>query len=347
MGALILCYHHINYGERINPDNFEDNLKTLKREGFVPISLYEIEEYISKGENPPKRSVHITFDDGYADNFVYAYPILKKYGYLATIFIIASKVASNLKRATYDELISMNMAYEANNLLEKSKYVSWEELKELAESKIFSIGSHSYSHRACFSSKKVVKFNDTGTIEWLYELTKDKRLGIPIFEKRWDCATRCIKDDENLRNYLANFVSKHGGMLFLRNKDYKRILVKELRKYIRDNNIKFELENENGRATRIKKEIHTSKALIEEKLHVNVDFFCYPWGNYDSISIAEVKKASYRGALTLNVGLNTKDTNPYLLKRVEVRSGDWLKQRIGIYKRDLLSSIYSKIWHKI
>lgn len=347
MGALILCYHHINYQERIEPENFENNLKTLKKEGFKPIRLTDIYDYISKGKNPPKKSVHITFDDGYADNFLYAYPILKKYGFYATIFVIAGKVAENIKRATYDELVSMNISQEANELLEKSKFVSWEELKELVESGLFEVGSHSYSHKACFSSKRVVKFNNTGTIEWLYELTGDKRLGIPVYEKKWDCAARCLKDDEGLRDYLADFVSKKGGMLFLKNHNYKKILTRQLKKYVRENGVKFETEDEKERTERIKKEIYDSKTTIEEKLGIKANFFCYPWGDYDSITVEHIKNAGYKGALTLNVGLNTKDTNPYMLKRVEVRGGNWLSKRLGIYKSDLLSAAYSKIWHKV
>ncbi len=347
MGALILCYHHISYGERIDPDNFEENLKTLKKEGFTPIKLSEIYNYIASGKNPPKKSVHITFDDGYADNFIYAYPLLKKYGFYATIFVIANKVANDIKRATYDELVSMKISQKVDDLLSKSKYVSWEELSLMLKSGNFEVGSHSLNHRACFSSKKIVTFNNSGTIEWLYELTGDKRLGIPVYEKKWDCAARCIKDDLNLRNYLADFVSQKGGMLFFKQKNARKIMLKECKKYLRKHTVSFEIESEQDRLTRLKKEITDSKALIENNLNTNADFFCYPWGNYDTILIDEIKKASYEGALTLEIGLNTKNTNPFLLKRVEVRGGKWLNKRLGIYKSTLFSSLYSKVYRKI
>lgn len=348
MGALILCYHHINYGERINPDNFEDNLLNLKKRGFKPIRLEEIYEYISSGKNPPKKSVHITFDDGYADNFIYAYPLLKKYGYYATIFIIANRVASNIKRATYDELVSMNIAHKVKELIDKSMYVSWEELKDMVSSGIFEVGSHSLNHAACFSSKKIVKFNNTGTIEWLYELTKDKRLGIPVFEKRWDCATKCIHDDKKLRDHMAEFVSKKGGMLFFKNKkSAMNILFRECKKYLKRSSVEFKEEDDEKRKMRMRAEIYGSKMLIEKKKNIKTDFFCYPWGDYDSIAINEIKNAQYKGAVTLNVGINSKDTDPYLLKRVEVRSGNWLQKRLNIYKSDFLSSLYSKVYRKI
>ncbi len=348
MGALILCYHHIDYGERIDPNNFESNLLTLKKEGFRPITLKEIYEYISSGRNPPKKSVHITFDDGYADNFIYAYPLLKKYGYYATIFVIANKVANNIKRATYEELVSMNIAHKVKELIDKSRYVSWEELGEMVSSGIFEVGSHSSNHTACFSSKKIEKFNDTGTIEWLYELTKDRRLGIPVFEKKWDCATKCIEDDVKLRDYLADFVSKKGGVLFFKNKkSAMNTLFKECRKYLKRNSVEFKYENDERQKERIKMEIYDSKTIIEKNVNAKVDFFCYPWGDYDSVAIEEVKKAQYKGALTLDVGVNTKNTDLYLLKRAEVRGGKWLSKRLNIYKNDFISSLYSRVYRRI
>ena len=40
-----------------------------------------------KGKNIPEKSIVLTFDDGYADIWIYAYPLLKKYGMCGTVFI--------------------------------------------------------------------------------------------------------------------------------------------------------------------------------------------------------------------------------------------------------------------
>ncbi len=347
MATLILCYHHIDYGERIDPETFEQNIVTLIKKGFHPITLTEMCRYIRRGEDPPYKSVHITFDDGYADNYFYAYPILKKYGFFATIFVIASRVASSIKRATSEELASLGITQEKEQLLEKSPYVSWEELDEMVKSGIFEVGSHSLTHSACFASKRIVKFNDTGNIEWLYRLTGDKRLGIPIYEKKWDCATLCLQDDKNFRDFLAEFVSENGGKLFFKDKKKAyRTLYKLCKYYLKHYPVEFKQEDELTRFERMKKEICGSKVLIEEKLNRHVDFFCYPWGDYDILSVNEVRKC-YKAAVTLDVGLNDGGTYPYLLKRVEVRGGDWLEKRLKIYSSPFLTSLYAKVYHKL
>lgn len=67
-------------------------MKCLKENGYNVISLNELYQYYTEGTPIPKNSVVITFDDGYENNYVYAYPILKEFGYKATIFVITSKI---------------------------------------------------------------------------------------------------------------------------------------------------------------------------------------------------------------------------------------------------------------
>jgi len=348
MGALILCYHHINYGERIDPEIFEENLITLKKHNFSPVKLVDIYEHIVNGKKIPKKSVHITFDDGYADNFIYAYPLLKKYGFFATEFIIANRIVSGRKRANYDELKSMNLTHTIGQMLKDSQYLSWEEISEMSQSGIFEIGSHSLNHNACFSSDKMRKFNNGDAGSWFYTYAQDKRLGIPVYEKKWECAADCLRDDLKLRDYLADYVKSKGGVFFVKHSNYKRILFKKCREYVRKHKLNMHFEERGKRILKIKHEIADSKQFIEDKLNENVKFFCYPWGDYDELSKNAIQKSGYFGALTLNVGLNNRKTDPYLMKRVEVRGKkNWLKKRLKIYGNKIMSSVYSKIYHKI
>jgi len=343
MGTLILCFHRINYNERISPEEFETIIEILIEENFKPIKLKDAFGYLERGESPPKRTVHITFDDGYSDNYLFAYPILKKYQFYATIFVIANKVASSIKRATYDELVGMNIADQLKSLEAKSKFVSWEELKTMVDSGIFEVGSHSLNHRACFSSNRVHKFNDGNGYEWFFELTNDRRLGVPIYEKKWDCATLCMKDDIALRNHMAEFVKEKGGILFMNKPIAQKLLKKEFKRYIKKQKPEFVYESKKEKLKRTEREIKESKELIEENLGAKIDFFCYPWGDYDVDVIYELQKNNYKAGFTLNVGLLEKNNYPYLLPRVEVRSAKWLKKRLKIYGTNSMAKIYSKI----
>jgi len=97
MKIPILMYHSISdshdyqelpcacrpIGYRIGAGVFEDHLAVLKQDGWSTISL---EELVS-GNNLPQKAAVITFDDGYADNYHTALPLLLRYGFKATFFI--------------------------------------------------------------------------------------------------------------------------------------------------------------------------------------------------------------------------------------------------------------------
>lgn len=92
----VLMYHHVNDFREdsitISQGNFESQIKYLKEAGYNSISLPEMFEIMYGRATPPKKPVLITFDDGYADNLVYAFPILKKYQMKAAIFVTTSLV---------------------------------------------------------------------------------------------------------------------------------------------------------------------------------------------------------------------------------------------------------------
>lgn len=97
----VLMYHHLLKEEEYYYDNnpaaitveaFEEQMAYLHKYGFNTITLLELEKFLKGELEVPKRSVVITFDDGYSSNYQYAYPILKKYGFEASIFLITHSV---------------------------------------------------------------------------------------------------------------------------------------------------------------------------------------------------------------------------------------------------------------
>ena len=94
-GIPVLLYHHVNNDDTdmpaltLSPAEFENQIRQLDAAGFKTISPDELLGYMWGNKvNLPKKPLLITFDDGYADNYTYAFPILKKYGYKATIFMV-------------------------------------------------------------------------------------------------------------------------------------------------------------------------------------------------------------------------------------------------------------------
>src|SRR6267378_6815015 len=85
--VLVLCYHSVHPLKSFrsaSPELFEHHLHWLSGHcKVIPFSKI----FNALSEKPDWPSVAITFDDGYADNYEYAFPLLQKYGLVATFFL--------------------------------------------------------------------------------------------------------------------------------------------------------------------------------------------------------------------------------------------------------------------
>lgn len=98
----VLMYHSINYDPkfpgnqvRIPKAKFAAQMKWLHDNGYHTLTMSELYKAVENREQVPEKSVVLTFDDGYEDNYQNAYPILQEYGFKATIFMITNEIGDN------------------------------------------------------------------------------------------------------------------------------------------------------------------------------------------------------------------------------------------------------------
>jgi peptidoglycan/xylan/chitin deacetylase (PgdA/CDA1 family) len=98
--AAILAYHSVvedpqltDYilGSSRSRAHFERHIETLARK-FSPVTIDDVAEFANSGKRLPPRAVAVTFDDGFADNYEVALPILSRYGVPATFYIMVDAV---------------------------------------------------------------------------------------------------------------------------------------------------------------------------------------------------------------------------------------------------------------
>ena len=103
----ILTYHNIGYekvGHVVSSDNFSRQMEYIKKNGYEVITLDELVNSIKSKKNLKRNKVVITIDDGYQDNFEYAYPVLKKFGFPATIFLVTDAIGNKKGFLNWDEV---------------------------------------------------------------------------------------------------------------------------------------------------------------------------------------------------------------------------------------------------
>ena len=86
----VLLYHGISNGRRsrnILLETFSDQMRALAAEGYEPITMLQLSDYVDGKANLPNKPIIITFDDARLDSFRFADPVLKKYNLKATMFV--------------------------------------------------------------------------------------------------------------------------------------------------------------------------------------------------------------------------------------------------------------------
>lgn len=110
-GVPVLNYHQVNdknYSPlTVQVQHFEQEMDYLETNGYHTITLDELYDYLTTGKELPEKPVVITFDDGYTDNYEYAFPILKEHGMKATLFMIGDSINTN-RFLTSAQLIEMD-----------------------------------------------------------------------------------------------------------------------------------------------------------------------------------------------------------------------------------------------
>lgn len=137
----VLFYHHIQpleeadkFNERslsVSPENFQSHIRYLQDRGYTLVTLNELVSHLIHREKLDKAAV-ITLDDGYEDNYLYAYPIIKKFNTPITIALSTWYVGR------FD------------------RHLTWKQVKEMYASGLVKFVSHSFSHRSLAISDEMI-----------------------------------------------------------------------------------------------------------------------------------------------------------------------------------------------
>lgn len=121
----VFTYHSIGMNRSdisvdVSDGNFARQMAFISRNKYKVISFEDMAGILRDNKPFPVKSVVLTFDDGYKNNYLRAFPVLKKYGFPAALFVVSSYVKGG-------------------------ESISWGQIREMAENGI-TIGSHTVNH---------------------------------------------------------------------------------------------------------------------------------------------------------------------------------------------------------
>lgn len=129
----IVLYHSVMVnGDRysVTPAEFENDLKYFIKSGYTSVTMSDLIEFVYNDVSLPQKPIVISMDDGFYNNYKYAYPLLKKYNTKAVLSIVG-KYSDNFTR-----IKSENLSY---------SHVTWDQVREMSESGLIEIQNHTYN----------------------------------------------------------------------------------------------------------------------------------------------------------------------------------------------------------
>ena len=315
--GIILTYHRVADLEHdpwqlgVSPRRFEEQMQVLKKYGR-PVQMREIGEtlnHFSLGQ----RKVVVTFDDGYADNFQNARPILQKYGIPATFFITTGAINSR-EEFWWDEIGRLTLA-----------------ASRVPDTFEMTIKGTHYRWLINSEDKETVSEN---------QLLADGILpnGTTLSKKRfyyilWQILNRLSGEE---RKTVLKEIAQWAGQSSEARPDHLPMTSEELKSLASDKLFEIGAHTVcHPMLSRLsereqEKEIVRSKQDLEDILDRPVASFAYPHGDYTEETVKMVKKNKFKYACTVTPKRIAKNSDPFRLSRFGVSnwSGDQFEEKI-------------------
>ncbi|MGI8640129.1 MAG: polysaccharide deacetylase family protein [Pyrinomonadaceae bacterium] len=282
--VLILMYHR--FGTEKNPykvsgAEFAAHLEYLGKHNRV-LPLAETLDYLKNEKSLPPNTVVITIDDGYADTYEIAFPILKKFGFPATLFAVTDFLDG--KCWLWTDFLRYVVTRTKQNFC-SIEFENYDKIETDLAGKLQRLET-----AGRINSRLKLQPNEQKEAK-IKEIAKSLGVEIPALPTKefapitWKQAREM--DANNLK--IESHTVTHPILT-------------------------------NVVQTQLDFELQTSKQRLESILDRKVEHFCYPNGSFNETVWQSVKNNNYKCAVTTNYGFNEKQANQFLLNRISAQS---------------------------
>lgn len=294
---VILTYHRVlpaehparkteQPGMMISPDALERHLVLMRSLGAEFVSLNSWLQNANAGASLPRLGVAVTFDDGWQDNYQYAYPILKKHQVPGTIFLVSRRV--NTEWQFWPERVLNLLINHTARLADPA--LAW--LQPYCSQEMLTRNSNVNLAQADQVVQRLKALDDQTIEKHLQEAEN------AILELKNQAEARPLLNNFEIAEMAASGLIEFGA---------------HTQHHYRLNLLKDEQQ--------LQREIIESLRDVESKGARPVRIFCYPNGDISARGEALVKE-HFRGACTTLRGWNLLPATPYYLRRFNFHDGN-------------------------
>lgn len=289
-------------------EKFEDQLQYLVNHGFKSLFLDEYSD-IREGKKPGQgNEICLTFDDGYLDNWVYVWPLVKKYGLRFTLFVSPECVdPRSLIRPNLEDVWDGNCNLQD---LDDKGYLTWDELRMMQDSGVVDIQSHTMSHTKYVTSGELQGFYYGGSRgvypiwnlnpglkpDYMADLDFEHRLpwGYPLFKEESAVIAHRITINPELYQQLHSLQNSKDLEEPAARQEYEIKARQILKNFQVTQNLVIDQEPDQQYYQRMHYEVVTSKEILEQKLEKPVKFLCWPHGDNTQEAHELARSVGYR-----------------------------------------------------
>lgn len=317
----------------LEPAAFERQLAYLKRQGYRTVFISEMHALLAGNArlDPDVKYVALTFDDGYADNWMAAFPLLKKYGLKATLFVSTDFIAdAEACRSTIEKL-----SPERWTELDWSGYLAWPELEAMRDSGLVEIQSHGSAHTRVFAGCEIRGFVGPGKPNlWLFwntrpearrcwwrELDVDRSLwGHPVFRQAPALAQRAFRPDPKAVAHMLSWARGAGADVFA-TADWERRLREEWARYGGEHGMQGAWESMEDYERRVEQDLTHAGQTLLEKLGARRDVLCWPENAFSDSGERIARRTGYTATVSnRHAATNAAGAAPDRIVRVFIGS---------------------------
>lgn len=366
----VLIFHYIsNHGCKLSmpPVLFEEHCRLLAENGWQGVGLEEAEAFLLHGEPLPVKSVLISLDDGYLDNYVYGWPILEKYGHKGVIFAVADAVSNgatlagahekDILRPTLKDVWEGRLAESdlppvhkpmrdsgLGYAVREDLFFNWEEARAMEASGTIRIGGHSLRHEVVFTGPEYSGFlqpRERGTAFSHKHSLPGALWGMPLFGNDAEFRGRAFIPSEELLEGIRNMVPQEEAQA--RQFFSAPENVKKLEEYAKSFKGRVgRLEALDEQKERLVRAMQANQAIFKKELNRQVKSFCWPWGHYSAAALEAGQAAGFEVFFTVGGGANPPCRPLHVYRFNAKLSPRESLKRVRLYSRPVLGELYRR-----